>query len=159
MASSSSPSAGSGDLTSLVHSSGSATVYPSDDAVLAVLQSRFRTDLPYARIGAAHLVSINPYKALANTNDNTARDYEERCYKDTALTLPGSTSQPPLPPHVYELAAQAYLLMRRKGESQAVIFRYVLYFFSRGRGGWEELERSFAPELTVFVIGAESSVA
>ncbi|KAI0317932.1 chitin synthase-domain-containing protein [Amylostereum chailletii] len=112
----------SGDLRDLVNSSGSVTVYPTDDAILAVLQSRFRADLPYARIGASHLVVINPYKSLANTNDNSAREYEERSYKDTSLSLAGA-SQPPLPPHPYDLAARVYLLMRRKNESQAVVFR------------------------------------
>ncbi|KAI0033324.1 glycosyltransferase family 2 protein [Vararia minispora EC-137] len=119
--SSSSSALRQGDLTELVSSSGSATVYPSDDAVLVVLHARFRADLLYTRIGAAHLVALNPHKALASTNDASAREYEERSYKDTALALPGS--QPPLPPHIYELAAQVYLIMRRKRESQAVIFR------------------------------------
>jgi chitin synthase len=124
--SSSNPSLRQGDLIELVSSSGSATVYPSDDAVLSTLHSRFRADLPYARIGTAHLVALNPYKALANTNDASAKDYEDRCYKDTALALPGS--QPPLPPHIYELAAQLYLVMRRKREVQSVTFRCVFLF-------------------------------
>jgi chitin synthase len=121
MASSSSPSLGSGDLVDLVSTSSSATVHPTDDAILQVLQASFRVDRPYFRINTSNLVVVNPFKALANTNDNSAKEYEERCYKDTSST--SSSSQPPLPPHPYDLAARAYLLMRRRGESQAVLFR------------------------------------
>ena len=110
----------SGDLTDLVSSSSSATVYPSDDTILSVLQARFRSDLVYPRVGASNLVVVNPYKTLANVNDVSAKEYEERCYKDTSFPVPGTAS---LPPHLYDLAARVYLLMRRRTESQAVIFR------------------------------------
>lgn len=105
----------------LISSSGSATIYPSDDTVLAVLQARFRADLPYTRIGATNLVAINPYKTLANINDVSAQDYEEQSYKDTSL--PMADSPRPLQPHLYDLAARVYLLMRRRNESQSVITR------------------------------------
>ena len=77
-----------GDLTDLISSSTSATVYPSDDTILSVLQTRFRSDLPYSRIGATNLVIVNPYKTLANVNDASAQDYEEKSYKNTSLPLP-----------------------------------------------------------------------
>ena len=73
----------SGDLVDHVSSLGSATIYPSDDAILAVLQARFRADLPYTRIRYTNLLVVNPYKALANVNDVSAKEYEERLYKDT----------------------------------------------------------------------------
>ena len=113
----------SGDLVDLVSSSGPATIYPSDDAILAVLQARFRADLPYTRIGATSLVVVNPYKTLANVNDLSAKEYEERCYKDTSLPMVDSPK--PLQPHLYDLAAKVYLLMRRRNESQAVLSRCV----------------------------------
>jgi chitin synthase len=119
--SSSSPALASGDLVDLVSSSAAATVHPTDDAILQVLQASFRADRPYFRINASNLVVVNPFKSLANTNDNSAKEYEERCYKDTSP--PSGSSQPPLAPHPYDLAARAYLLMRRRGESQAIIFR------------------------------------
>jgi chitin synthase len=114
----------SGDLVDLVSSSGPATIYPSDDAILAVLQARFRADLPYTRIGATNLVVVNPYKTLANVNDLSAKEYEERCYKDTSLAMVDSPK--PLQPHLYDLAAKVYLLMRRRNESQAVLSRCVI---------------------------------
>jgi chitin synthase len=111
----------SGELTDLVLSSTSATVHPSDDSILAVLSARFRADLPYTRIGSTNLVVVNPYKALAIVDDSNAKEYEERCYKDTKLGL--ADSRRPPQPHLYELAAKVYLLMRRRNESQAVVTR------------------------------------
>ncbi|GBE80201.1 Chitin synthase 8 [Sparassis crispa] len=121
MASTPSPAITSGDLADLVASSTSATVYPTDETILSVLQARFRADLPYTRVGTSNLVVVNPYKALANVNEASAKEYEERCYKDTSLPLPGGP--PPLSPHLYDIAARMYLLMRRRNESQSVIFR------------------------------------
>ena len=112
----------SGDLTDLVSSS-SATVHPSDDTILSVLQARFRADQPYTRVGPSGLIVVNPYKTLANVNDVSAKEYEERCYKDTSLPLPGGPA--PLQPHLYDLAARVYLMMRRRNQSQSVILRYV----------------------------------
>ncbi|KAG8219096.1 glycosyltransferase family 2 protein [Butyriboletus roseoflavus] len=109
-----------GDLVHLVSTSQSATVYPSDDAIVAVLNTRFRSDLPYSRIGTTNLLVVNPYKSLANVNDISAREYEERCYKETSLSLASASL---LQPHLYELAAQIYLLMRRTKQSQSVITR------------------------------------
>lgn len=113
----------SGDLVDLISTSASATVYPTDDAILSVLNSRFRSDLPYSRISTSHLVVVNPYKTLANLNDVSAKEYETRCYKETSSPVPHGPA--PLPPHLYELAAQIYLLMRRRNESQSVILRSV----------------------------------
>ncbi|KAH7923638.1 glycosyltransferase family 2 protein [Leucogyrophana mollusca] len=110
----------SGDLVDLVSTSLSATIYPSDDAIVAVLNTRFRADLPYTRIGTTNLLVVNPYKTLANVNDISAKEYEERCYKDTSLPLASSRA---LQPHLYELAAQIYMLMRRRNESQSVVTR------------------------------------
>ena len=113
----------SGDLADLVASTGSTTVYPSDETVLQVLQQRFRADLPYARIGASNLVVINPLKVLANTNNASAKEYEERCFRDTSV--PTASSPKALQPHLYELAAKIYLLMRQRKQSQGVLFRCV----------------------------------
>lgn len=112
----------SGDLVDLVSSSSSATIYPNDDAIVTVLNTRFRADLPYTRIATTNLLVVNPYKTLANVNDLSAKEYEERCYKDTSLPVASSRL---LQPHIYEFAAQMYLLMRRRNQSQSVITRFV----------------------------------
>ncbi|KAG6809077.1 hypothetical protein H0H92_001693 [Tricholoma furcatifolium] len=121
MASNTTQATASGDLGDLISSTGAATIYPSDDTILAVLQARFRADLPYTRIGATNLVVVNPYKTLANVNDASAKEYEERCYKDTSLPMVDSPK--PLQPHLYDLAARVYLLMRRRNQSQALLAR------------------------------------
>ncbi|KAF5358650.1 hypothetical protein D9758_007745 [Tetrapyrgos nigripes] len=121
MASNNTQAIASGDLVDLVSSSGSATIYPSDDAILAVLQARFRGDLPYTRIGATNLVVVNPYKMLANVSNVSAKEYEERSYKDTGIPMVDSPK--PLQPHIYDLAARVYLMMRRRNESQALLSR------------------------------------
>lgn len=102
------------DLTSLVTASGP---HPTEDTLLSLLHARFRLDLPYAFIGSSNLLVVNPLKSLANCNDASAADYEEKTYRD--VTDAPST----LPPHLYELASRAYLVMRRTGQSQSVIFR------------------------------------
>lgn len=128
MASASARAANTGDLVDLVSTSPSATIYPSEDAIVAVLTTRFRADLPYTRIGTTHLLAVNPYKTLAAVDDANAREYEERCYRDTTtLSLSGPGV---LQPHVYELAAQMYLLMRRRKESQSLVMRYVGLVFA-----------------------------
>lgn len=121
--SSSSPAVASGDLADLVASAANAavTVHPSEDAILQVLQARFRADQPFTAVSASNLVVVNPYKALASTSDASAREYEERAYRDTSVPLQDGPRH--LQPHVYDLAAKVYLMMRRRDESQAVIFR------------------------------------
>lgn len=111
----------SGDLIDLISTSASTTVYPSDDAILAVLNTRFRSDNPYTRISTSNIVVVNPYKTLANINEVSAKDYEERCYRDTSVPFPGGPALPS--PHLYELAAKVYLVMRCRNQSQSVIFR------------------------------------
>jgi len=106
------------DLADLVSSSDSATLYPSEDTILSALNARFRSDLPYTRLGSSSLIVVNPLKALANTNDASAQDYEQKTYRDVEEPTPSS-----LQPHLYELASRVYLLMRRTSKPQSVVFR------------------------------------
>ncbi|KAG6374569.1 hypothetical protein JVT61DRAFT_3922 [Boletus reticuloceps] len=50
-----------GNLVHLVCASNSSTVYPSDNAVVAVLNTRFRSDLTYSRTGTTNLLVVNAY--------------------------------------------------------------------------------------------------
>ena len=57
----------SGNLVDLVSSSGSATIYPSDNVILAVLQARFRADLPYTGIGSSTLI-LTKFSQMSTTS-------------------------------------------------------------------------------------------
>ncbi|KAG8730742.1 hypothetical protein FRC11_005900, partial [Ceratobasidium sp. 423] len=102
------------DLTALVSSTGGSTVYPSEETILNVLQTRFRADEPYVRIAGTTLVVVNPLKALASVNDLSAAEYAK---------LARAVEKPQLQPHVYELAARVYAMMKRTGIPQTVVFR------------------------------------
>ncbi|KAF8748537.1 DEK C terminal domain [Rhizoctonia solani] len=102
------------DLTALISSTGGSTVYPNEETILNVLQTRFRADEPYVRIAGTTLVVVNPLKALASVNDLSATEYAK---------LSRAVEKPQLQPHVYELAARVYAMMKRTGIPQTVVFR------------------------------------
>ncbi|KAG8739227.1 hypothetical protein FRC10_005858 [Ceratobasidium sp. 414] len=104
------------DLTALVSSTGGSTIYPNEEAILGVLQTRFRADEPYVRIASTTLVVVNPLKALASVNDLSAAEYAK---------LARAVEKPRLQPHIYELAARVYAMMKRTGNPQSVVFRGV----------------------------------
>ena len=109
------------DLTQLVTDNGSSrVVYPSEESVLDVLQQRFRAEHMFTWIRDSTLVSFNPFRVLDNTSDAAKQAYENS-YRLTSL----DEASPPLSPHVYELAVRVYLMMRRRLESQSVVFRWV----------------------------------
>ncbi len=105
------------DLTQLVTGTTN-RVYPSEDAIVDVLQARSRREMPWTWIRDSILLSINPFKVLENVNDASKRQYQQ-LYTDVSP----DESSPTLQPHVYELAVRIYLSMRRRQESQSVIFR------------------------------------
>jgi hypothetical protein len=111
------------DLVDLVSSSGSATIYPFDDVILAVLQAYFHADLPYTRTDSTKLLIINPYKTLANVNDLSAKEYKEHSYEDTSPLVLNSPSL--LQPNLYDVAARVYLLMHHRNKFQASVTRFV----------------------------------
>ncbi|KAJ7590720.1 chitin synthase [Mycena floridula] len=111
-----------GQLTDLVSSSTSAKIYPNAEQLLSVLHARFRSDLPYTRLGDTSLVVVNPYKTLASLSDASRTEYLERSYRSTA-PAGGLDAPRPLQPHVYDFACRVYLVMRRgeEGANQAVV--------------------------------------
>lgn len=113
------------DLSCLLTSGSSG---PTEEAVVSLLQARFKRDLPYTRLSQSTLVTVNPYKPLDLLSDATLNAYTEAGYKDVT----GQTAQ--LQPHVYDLATRAYFHMRRSGEDQSIVLRYphrsCFFFFS-----------------------------
>ena len=50
----------------------------TDDAVLTALNARIHADLPYTRVSTSLLLAVN---------DDSAKEYDEYCYKGTTLSL------------------------------------------------------------------------
>ncbi|KAK4519366.1 uncharacterized protein ATC70_009601 [Mucor velutinosus] len=86
------------------------------EAIVRLLQSRFKADQPYTQLGDHRLVVVNPFKPLDLLNDATLQAYGQHGYKDIS---PDRFAPPE--PHVYDMATRVYLLMRRRSENQAVI--------------------------------------
>lgn len=110
------------NLTDLLPPTSSAnTVHlPSPDALVALLSSRLRQENTSTYIGDSTLVVLNPLRTLSVVNEASKAEYEDRAYKVRA----GAGGEE-VQPHAYELACRVYLLMRRTGETQGVVYRYV----------------------------------
>lgn len=102
------------DLVSLYQGDGQP---PTDDAVLHLLATRYKRNLPYTQLGYSNLVVINPYQSLELLNDATLQYYAEIGYRDL------SEKKPALQPHIYDLATRIYFNMRRTGQDQSIILR------------------------------------
>ncbi|TIA79056.1 hypothetical protein E3P89_03500 [Wallemia ichthyophaga] len=86
---------------------------PNLDDIHALLQSRFRVDLPFTKLGSSTLISVNPLKQLQSYNAQSQIEYKQNTY------LPSHSI---LQPHAYDLASRVLLSLKRKGVSQAVIY-------------------------------------
>ncbi|ORY03392.1 hypothetical protein K493DRAFT_383515 [Basidiobolus meristosporus CBS 931.73] len=87
----------------------------SDDIVVESLKHQYELKAPYIRINSSILVSVNPSQQLDIYADENAQKYVEACYRNTT----GNAQN--LPCHIYELAAKAYLHLRRTGQDQTVL--------------------------------------
>lgn len=141
-------------LSSLIQHTGSSTIYPTEDDILAVLSARSRADLPYTYLdgssgsnnagrGGRTLIVVNPLKSLGNLSDLNAKDYVDK-YVDPGYVSAGGGKKKGKgragqgeeegssrtahlvgsdQPHLYDLAGRAWLLMQRRREDQAILFR------------------------------------
>ncbi len=82
-----------------------------------LLQSRFKRNQPYTRLGYSTLIVVNPYQPLEILNDVTLNTYADIGYRNIV------ENKPFMQPHVYDLAARVYFHMRRTGEDQSIILR------------------------------------
>ncbi|KAK6995982.1 glycosyltransferase family 2 protein [Favolaschia claudopus] len=90
----------------------------SDDAIVACIRERFMSDTIYTRIGSSGLVALNPHKYVSTSSDAVLQKYAAN-YRDT------SEHKEELPPHIFELANNAYYHMRRTTQDQIILFTYV----------------------------------
>lgn len=88
----------------------------SDDIIVSCLRERFMTDNIYTNIGTSALVAINPHKYVPTNSDAVMHKYAAE-YRDT------SDTKEPLPPHIFQLANNAYYHMRRTTQDQSILLR------------------------------------
>ncbi|KAK1234699.1 hypothetical protein PQX77_002096 [Marasmius sp. AFHP31] len=87
----------------------------SDDIVVACLRDRFMTDVIYTNIGSSCLVAINPHKHVASNADLVLHKYAAE-YRNTTL------KKELQPPHIFQLANNAYYHMKRTTQDQVIVF-------------------------------------
>ncbi|KAF8198694.1 glycosyltransferase family 2 protein [Mycena galopus ATCC 62051] len=87
----------------------------SDDSIVACLRERFMSSTIYTRIGSSALVALNPHKYVSSSSDSIMHKYVAN-YRDT------SADKEQLPPHIFQLANNAYYHMRRTTQDQSIIF-------------------------------------
>ena len=90
----------------------------TEDVIVACLRERFMSDHIYTNIGSSALVAVNPHKYIASNSDAVLNKYAAE-YRDT------SEHKEKLPPHIFQLANNAYYHMRRTTQDQCILFRCV----------------------------------
>lgn len=87
----------------------------TEDVLVACLRERFLTDTVYTAIGSSGIVSLNPHKYVPSNSDAVLATYAHE-YRDTAPTKAIN------PPHIFQLANNAYYNMRRTNQDQSILF-------------------------------------
>ena len=96
----------------------------SDDIIVACLRERFMTDTIYTNIGASGLVALNPHKYISSNADSTLQKYAAE-YRNS------SEHKELLPPHIFQIANNAYYHMRRTTQDQSIVFASVYLLTQR----------------------------
>ncbi|KAI8989101.1 glycosyltransferase family 2 protein [Trametes punicea] len=93
-----------------------ATLSPvSEDIIVSCIRERFMNDNIYTAVGTSALVAVNPHKYVPSNSDAVLHKYAAE-YRDTS---PDKTR---LPPHIFQLANNAYYHMRRTAQDQSILF-------------------------------------
>ncbi|KAG9050905.1 hypothetical protein FS842_011290, partial [Serendipita sp. 407] len=87
----------------------------NDDVASAVLRDRFLTDTIYTAVGSSAIVALNPHKYVTCNSDAALTSYAHE-YRETAQNKTRH------PPHIFQLANNAYYNMRRTSQDQSIIF-------------------------------------
>lgn len=112
-----------------------ATLSPvSEDIIVSCIRERFMNDNIYTSIGTSGLVAVNPHKYVPSNSDAVLHKYAAE-YRDT------SADNTRLPPHIFQLANNAYYHMRRTAQDQSMLFTYVfsLYSYEGAAGRWRRV--------------------
>lgn len=90
----------------------------SDDIIVSCLRERFLADNIYTNVGTSAIVAVNPHKYVPSNSDSVLQKYAAD-YRDT------SSGKAPLPPHIFQLANNAYYHMRRTTQDQCILLTSV----------------------------------
>ena len=90
----------------------------SDDIIVSCLRERFLSDNIYTNVGTSALVAVNPHKYVGSNADSILMKYASD-YRNT------SEDHETQPPHIFQLANNAYYHMRRTAQDQTIILRFV----------------------------------
>lgn len=93
----------------------------SDDIIVSCIRERFMSDQVYTSVGTSALVAVNPHKYVSTNSDSVMHKYAAE-YRDS------SEEKEILPPHVFQLANNAYYHMRRTSQDQSIVFRWVMFY-------------------------------
>ncbi|RDB15511.1 hypothetical protein Hypma_004168 [Hypsizygus marmoreus] len=69
----------------------------------------------YMSVGLSEYVALNPHKYVSSNSDSIMHKYAAE-YRDT------SEHKQPLPPHIFQLANNAYYHMKRTTQDQSIVF-------------------------------------
>ncbi|KAI0315785.1 glycosyltransferase family 2 protein [Amylostereum chailletii] len=86
----------------------------SDDVIVSCLRERFLSDNIYTNIGTSSLVAVNPHKYVPSNADSVMHKYAAE-YRNTIEGVDR------LPPHIFQLANNAYYHMRRTTQDQSIL--------------------------------------
>ncbi|KAH6903325.1 chitin synthase 8 [Coprinopsis sp. MPI-PUGE-AT-0042] len=117
-------------LSSLESTGDLSTLQPqslSDDTLVSCLRERFMTDQIYTAVGSNSLVVVNPHKYVGANSDSVlykySAEYADLGLWDSVLASEGEAeAKKTLPPHIFQLANNAYYHMRRTGQDQCIVF-------------------------------------
>ena len=97
-----------------------ATLNPvSDDVIVSCLRERYTKEIIYTSIGSSAIVALNPHQYVPSNGDQVLTKYAAE-YRNT------SPDKEYLPPHIFQLANNAYYHMRRTQQDQCILLRCVL---------------------------------
>lgn len=74
----------------------------------------------YTSVGTSGIVAVNPHKYVPSNADSVLMKYAAE-YRDS------SEHKEALPPHIFQLANNAYYHMRRTAQDQSIVLRCVQY--------------------------------
>jgi Myosin head (motor domain) len=107
---------------------------PTADTLANILKTRFLNDDTYTSISPFALVSLNPFKSLPHDADNGIFEYITESWSINTIDI----KRLELNPHVWQLACRTYFYMRRTGQDQAIMFKWVDILLSAllGKTDW-----------------------